>query len=161
MRYIHHLRLETGATILKPAQAGIGRGNAEAILRQPPDRAIVHNFAIIIAPGTVEDLTDPTARDIARHDAIHNCRRLRAYDVILEQGRDVDERGRIADSEVLTLVSVLVSGGGPVARPFAPLFTLVQFGSAGVERSRNWHADLECIRNFTLFLWGSILDRVL
>ncbi|MCZ6528858.1 MAG: hypothetical protein O6949_00815 [Chloroflexi bacterium] len=77
----------------RPAPARIGGGNAESILRQPPDRAIVDDLAIVIAPGAVEDLTDLAMSHIARHDAIHNGSSLRASDVVLEKWGDVDQRG--------------------------------------------------------------------
>ena len=86
--------VEADRVLREPAQARIGRGPAERVLRQPRHRAVVDHLAVLVAPGRVVDLPDRELGRVARDHAIDQPDRVAAADAVLEQRRDVDQRRR-------------------------------------------------------------------
>ena len=49
---------QADGVLRQPAQAGIGRGPAERVLRQPRHGPVVDDLAVLVAPRRVVDLSD-------------------------------------------------------------------------------------------------------
>src|SRR4029079_18535774 len=114
------------------------------VLGQPMDGSVVDDLAVLVAPRRVPDLAHRELRRVAGDDAIDERGRVGPADPVLVQGRDVDERGRLADRVVLDVVGVGVRGRGPVAGPLAPLLLAIEWGGPRVERAPDAHAGAGC-----------------
>ena len=125
--------------LLEPAETGIGGGPAIVIFAEPGDGAVVNDFAFLIAPAAIDDLSDRNLVDVATDDAIDEAGGVRPGDAVLEKGRDVDERGRIADSVVLVLVRHFVDTDGVVARPFFEIQAVAESEGSFVESGSDGH----------------------
>jgi hypothetical protein len=99
------------------------------------DSAIVDHLAFFVAPARVEDLSHAHLVDVAGGDAMKQSRRVFAFNHILDQRRDIDQRCRIADRPILAVKRVLVRACGEISRPLAPILRLAQRGRSFVEWS--------------------------
>jgi hypothetical protein len=55
----------------QPAELRVGGGPAEGVIVQPCHRAVVHDLAVLVAPGRVDDLARPDPGGVAGDDTIH------------------------------------------------------------------------------------------
>src|SRR5262249_8632285 len=113
----------------------------------------VDDFALLIAPAAVDDLSNLHLVDVTGDDAIHQLGRVFAGDQILIQRRNVDERSRVANGVVLVLVMYLVHADRVVSRPLAVVQAVAKRESALVKGSSDGHRTP---RNSRL---GIIADR--
>ena len=130
------------AAIFKPAQHGVGGGDAEMVGGDADDVAIVAHVARFVAPGGVEDLADAAAAHVAGDGAVEHGFGVGAGDVVFEEGGDVYDPGGVADGPVFALEGKFVHGGAEVAGPVAPAMAFAQGGGAGVKGCWNWHTNL-------------------
>src|SRR4029079_11848492 len=114
------------------------------VLGQPMDGSVVDDLAVLVAPRRVPDLAHRELRRVAGDDAIDERGRVGPADPVLVQGRDVDERGRLADRVVLDVVGVGVGGRGPVGGPLATLLLAIERCGPRVERAPDAHAGAGC-----------------
>src|SRR6185436_7138879 len=128
----------------QPAELGVGGGPEVLGLGESMDRAVVDDLAVLVAPGRVPDLPHGELRGVAGDHPVDERGRVRAGDAVLVQGRDVDQRGSLADRVVLDVVRVGVRGRGPVAGPLAPLLLAIERGGPRVERGPDAHAGTGC-----------------
>src|SRR5262249_8044914 len=101
--------------------------------------AVVDDVALVIAPAAVDDLIDRYFVDVARDDAIHEARGIGTGDAVFVERRDVDERGRIADSVVLVLVMHLVHATRVVTGPLAIVEAFAESESSFVKCRADGH----------------------
>src|SRR6185503_2538325 len=78
---------------------------------------------------------------VARDDAVQEPRGVAAGDAVLVQGRDVEQRRRVADRVVFPLVRELVGTGDDVPGPAAPGVARAQRRRARVERCGLQHIE--------------------
>ena len=126
LRDVLDVDAQAGRVLPEPAEARIGGGPAILLLAQPRHRPVIDDLAVLVAPRRVTDLADRHALDVAGDDAIDEPRRVRSADAVLEQRRDVDQRGRVADRVVLVLVVRFVCADGVVPRPVAIIQRLAE-----------------------------------
>ncbi len=131
--------LQPMAVHVDPAQVGLGRRPAVDVFLEARHRAVVDHLAPPVAPVRVGDLAGLHLGDVACHHAIDQPRGVAAADAVLEQRRDVDQRGRVADGVVLALVVDLVAGDGEVAGPVAPAHALAEGGRPRVKAGPDRH----------------------
>ena len=137
---VFHGYSETEGVLLEPAQAGIGCGPTVVVFAEAGDGAVVDDFAFGVAPAAVNDLVDGDFVDVARDDAIDEASGVAAGDAVLEEGRDIDECGGVADGVVLVLVMSFVDTDGVVAGPFAIVEAFAQCERAFVKRCADGQA---------------------
>ena len=53
----------------------------------------IHDFAVVVAPGCIEDLVDLAFCDVASNHSIQESLCVGPVDPVLEEGRNVDQRG--------------------------------------------------------------------
>ena len=128
------LRVQAGGVLAEPAQARVRGGPPPHLIVQPRDCAVVDDLATLVAPGRVDYLPDRDLRGVARDDAIHQARGVGPADDVLEQRRDVDQRGAVANRGVLVLVVRLVGADRVIPRPLAVVQALAERRACGNER---------------------------
>ena len=139
-RDVAHAGVHPQRAILKPAQARIRGRDAEGVRAQALHGAVVDQLACLVAPRAVEHAPLRAIGRVARDDAVHQHGRLGARDLVLAQGRDVEERGSAANRVVLVFVARLVAEGDGVAGPVAPAAVVTERGGAPVEGGFEEHA---------------------
>ncbi len=102
-----------------PAQARVCGRPTESIVREPADGAVVDDPPILVAPGRIDDLPRLQTRGAARDHAIDDVHGIGTGDEVLEERRDVEERGAVANRVVLVFVQRFVRARRVVARPVA------------------------------------------
>ncbi len=127
---------------MKPAQVRLGGGPAIAVFVEPRDSAVVHHFALLVAPAAVNDLPLGHFVDVARNDPVHQLGGIASGDQVLVQRRDVNQRRRIADSVVLMLMVHLIHADRVVSRPLAVVEALAERESSFVKCGSNGHVVL-------------------
>ena len=126
---------QAGGVLPEPAQARIGRGPAERLLRQPRHRPVVDDLAVLVAPRRVEDLADApsstTSRVIRR-----STRRAASGPVIryLKSGETSISAAALRIALYSCSWCALVGADGVVARPVAVVEALAERERALVER---------------------------
>ncbi len=139
LRHVFDRHVESDGILHEPSQARIGGGPAIALLPQPRHRPVIDDFALLVAPGRVDDLADRQLRRIARDQPIDEPRRVAAGDDVFVKRRHVDERSRVADGVVFVLVMRFVRADGVVARPVAVVQALAERERALVKRGADRH----------------------
>jgi hypothetical protein len=114
---------------------------AEVAVAEPMDRAVVDDFAVLVAPRRVIDLPDAEFRRVAGDHPVDEPLGVRTADPVLVEGADVDDRGGLADRVVLDVVGVGIDRRGVVARPLAPLHLPVQRRGSGMKCGSDAHDD--------------------
>ena len=109
------------------------------MLGKPRHRAVIDDLAALVTPGCVHHLPNGKSVRIARHHAIDQPGGIATAHDVLEKGRDVDERRRIADGVVLVLVMCLEGAYRVVPSPITVVQALSQRERALVERGSDWH----------------------
>ena len=136
--------VQAESVLLEPAEAGVGGGPAVVVFAEARDGAVVDDFAFGIAPAAVDDLVDCDLINVAGDDAVDELGGVASGDAVFEEGRDVDERGGVADGVVLVLVVHFVNADGVIAGPFAIVEAFAEGEGAFVEGGSYWH-------------WGSLV----
>ena len=140
--HVLDLHVEARGVEVQPAEVRVGGGEAERLLAEARDGAVVDHLAGRVAPGGIEHLAHLGPGDVARDDAVKEPLGIRAHDQVLVERRHVEQRRRAADSVVLAVVGELVRAGDHVPRPPAPRLALAQRGGARVERRLPQHRSL-------------------
>src|SRR5215210_57589 len=131
--------VQPGRVLPEPAEAWIGGSPAEPRLSQPRHRPVVDHAAVLVAPRCVEDLADSHLADVASDHPVDEARRAGAGDGVLEQRRNVDQGGGVANDVVLVLVMPFVRARRVVARPFPVIEAFAQRERPLMDRGSNWH----------------------
>ena len=126
LRDVLDLHSQAGRVLPEPPQARIGRRPPVRLLPEPRHGAIVDHLAVLVAPRRVIDLAHRHLLHVARDHSVDETRRVGSGDEVLEEGRDVNERGRVADRVVLVLVMGLVHADRVVAGPLTVVERLAQ-----------------------------------
>ncbi len=140
-RDVFDLHVEPDGVLREPAQARVGRRPAINVFFQPRHRAVVDHFAVLVAPRRVNHLAHRNLSHVARDDAIDQSRCIFSRDSILEQRRDIDQRGGIANGVVLVVVMGLVRADRIVARPFAVVQAFAKPKRSLMKWSANGHGQ--------------------
>ncbi len=135
LRDVFDLHVEPRRVVLEPAQVRLRRGDAELVLAQARDRAVVEHLAGGVAPRRIGDLADLQAADFSRHHQIEEAGGVLAAHAVLAERRDVEQRRRAADRMVFALVRELVGARHHVARPAPPGMARAERGGTLVEGS--------------------------
>ena len=122
------------AFIASQRSDGSARREPEAVLAEPRHRAVVEQLTVVVAPARVVDLSDGELLDIAWRDLVEQPCRVRPFDQVLHQRRDVDQRGGVADRPVFAFEAEVVRPDRDVAGPAAPVLWQAQRRGALVER---------------------------
>ena len=77
-------------------------------------------MTVLVAPRRVHDPADPALSEVPRHHPVEQPFRIHPRDLVLEQWRHVDQRGRVAHRPVLVVRLRLVVQGAGVTRPVPP-----------------------------------------
>ena len=139
-RDVAHAGVHPQRAVLEPAQARIRGRDAEVVRPQTLHGAVVDQLARLVAPRAVQHLPLRTIGCIAGDDAVHQRGRIRAGNLVLAQGRDVEERRSAANRVVLVLVAGFVAEGDGVPGPVAPAAVVAEGGGPGVEGRLKEHA---------------------
>src|SRR4030095_1122877 len=106
---------------------------------EPGNSAIVYHFSSFITPWCVDHLADRDLPHVARDDTIHEACRIFAGKPVLEERRDVDQRGGVANGVVLVFVMWFVRTDRVISRPVAVVETFTQRKCSFVKSSSNGH----------------------
>ena len=101
--------VQTGGILKEPPQIRIGGRPPKRFLAQSRHRAIVDDFAPLVTPGRIPDLSDAQLVRVAGDQAIDERHRIPSGNQILEQRRNIDQRGGVTDGTVFVLVMGLVA----------------------------------------------------
>ena len=118
-RYVFDLHVEAERILVKPANAGVGRGPAVGIFAQARNCSVINHFSLLVAPAAINHLADRDFVDVAGDHAVHELRRVFAGDAIFVERRDVNQGAGIADCVVLVVVVHLVDADGVIPGPLA------------------------------------------
>ena len=119
--------------LLEPdAVVRVAADEAEVVLPEPEDRAVVDHPAGLVAQRGVADLADGEAADVAGQRRLHEQLGVRAEDLPLAQRREVHGDGALAARVVLGLRALVVEA---VRQPVAAVLdeALRERGRARVE----------------------------
>jgi hypothetical protein len=123
----------------EPVEGRVGGGQAVVVLAEAGDRAVVDDLAAVVAPAGVGDAADREPGDVAGEHPGEHRRGVGSGHLVLVEGRDVEQPGRLAESEVLAVVGGVVAADGVVAGPVLPAIARAQLLRALVERRRDRH----------------------
>ena len=135
--------VEASRVLIQPAIRRLSRRDAKVRVVQPPDRAVVEDLALLVAPAAIAHLPDFQAGNVPHHDTRKKRRRVRTAHVVLVERRHVDQPGGVAKGEVFAFVVRVVRANGVVPGPVFPAHGFVQLGCARMERRRNGHGISE------------------
>src|SRR3990172_3728906 len=109
------------------------------LLAEARYRAVIDDFAILVAPWRIHHLPDAAFGNVAGHYAVYQAQGIGSgYFVFVERG-NIDQSGSIADRKIFDLVARLIGDGGEIARPIAPFLCLAECSSATVEWAGDGH----------------------
>jgi len=140
------LHIHVQPVLMKPAQVGLGGSPAIAVFVQPRDGAVVHDFALLVAPAAVNHLSLRNLVDVASNDAVHKFGGIATGEQVLVERGDINQRSGIADCVVLVLMVHFVSADRVVSRPLAVVEALTKRESTFVKCGSDGHGFLGSLR---------------
>src|SRR4030095_14322683 len=138
----------------EPPQVRLGGGPAKSVLTQPRYGPVVDHMAVLVAPWRVEHLPHRHSCNVTSDDAVDEHAGVAARDDVLEERRNIDQRGRVSDRVVFVFVMSFIRADGVIPRPLTIVERLAQGGCAGVKRRPARQLGIRRERRSRGFLWG-------
>ena len=126
VRNVLDLNIQAPCVLVKPSQARVRSGPPVGILLQTRDCPVIDDLAPLVAPGRIDHAAHFDLPHVPGYDPVHQFRGVRPCDPVLEQRRNVDQCGGVADGVVLMLVVRFVSAYRVITRPFPVVQALAQ-----------------------------------